>query len=113
MIRYLAVFSFAMGLGAGLRAEDSREVKGVLELLYEPKVCVMAPCPQFRVLKINQTVPEKTLGADVVNLDIANSSARAFKTIWVEGSWTQKDEYLEVNAKEWSASVREKLPPRK
>lgn len=84
--------------------------KGTLSLRYEPKACFTTPCPQFSVLKMNGK-EVKDLGADILNFDISQSSARAFKTISVKGTWVKKDNYLEITASSWHSVVGEKLAP--
>jgi hypothetical protein len=93
---------------AWLLATGEIETKGTLELVHEPKVCVMAPCPQYRVISVNG-VKVSDLGADLLNFEIEKSAASVFKKISVQGEWTIKEGYLEVTASEWHALVGEKI----
>lgn len=114
-----AIYFFAMALFVStLNLLASEETgKGVVQLQYEPRVCVMAPCPQFKVISVNRK-PVTDLGADVLNFEYSRSAARAFKTFSVKGTWVQKENYLEITASSWHTVVGEKLdqgsiPPKK
>lgn len=86
-----------------LQAEE-----GKLILKYEPKQCIMAPCPQFIVLKIND---ERVtgLGADLINYDLRQSVFSAFQTVEVQGTWKREGNYLKVEAHELSVVLKEKV----
>lgn len=89
---------------------------GELEVRYEPKTCIQSPCPQFKVLKIDQEAMDN-VGADIINLDPKKSSISAFRTVVVKGQWrwandpldpSKKRDYIEIKYSEWSAVVSEK-----
>ncbi len=101
------VFLGATNLTATPEPEDQNH--GVLEVVYEPKVCIMAPCPQYRVVTMN-SVKVQGIGADILNFESQKSAAAAFKTFSIEGEWTRTEDYLEVTASAWHAVVGEKLP---
>lgn len=82
---------------------------GEVELMYEPKVCIMEPCPQFRVLSINGEKAED-LEADITNVNARTSSISSFRKVRVKGEWTKEGSYLKIVADEWKAEITEKLP---
>ena len=97
-----------LGSSVSVIGEDSLS-RGELELKYEPKVCVMAPCPQFVVVQMNGR-SVKDLGADLVNVDPTASAMTSFRKIKVKGSWRVVSEnHLDVNVDEWSVTVKQTI----
>lgn len=87
---------------------ETHEGSGALEVVYEPKVCIIDPCPQFKVTGINGDVAAEGIGADILNVELKKFPAG--RSILVMGTWTREDRYLQVTAKEWLLNIREKIP---
>jgi hypothetical protein len=88
-------------------AVDNRS--GYIKVAYHPKQCFTAPCPQFAVLEVDG-VPASG-GADLVNINAANSPIAAFQSVLLKGSWTREDDYFRVTVSEWEAVIHERIQP--
>jgi hypothetical protein len=91
---------------------DIESGSGLIKLEYEPKSCLITPCPQFKVMSINGQ-GMAALGADLINLDPNKSALSSFRKIIVKGKWQQKAEnYIEIQVIEWNAIIKEELAPK-
>jgi len=95
-----SVSSSSSGSDAGSTA-NSRSGKGSLILMYEPKYCLLSPCPQFKVLEENGKMARG--GADVLELDLAKAKLKPSEKIVITGAWTREGNYLKIKAETWKA----------
>lgn len=82
---------------------------GLLEVEYEPKQCVMAPCPQYKLESMNG-VKAKPFGVVTPNLDLLPVGLKSGEKLVLKGSWENKKGVLEVVVSDWFRLVGEKLP---
>ena len=69
------------------------EGQGWVDFIFEPKHCVTDPCPQFRMVAVDQK-PVKEVGANVRFFQGQRpSSLKAFDKIRIEGKWKESDEF--------------------
>lgn len=107
MLRFFAFLVLLAPLGVSAETQDG---SGAMDVVYEPKVCVMDPCPQFKVVAINGEKIDEAMGADLINVDLKEIPAG--RPVLVMGTWTKDGSYFQVTAKEWLLNIREKVPPK-
>jgi len=90
-----------------LHAGDTTEGSGAMEVLYEAKVCITDPCPQYKILSLNGESLEISMGADLMNLE--PTSMPQGKPVLLMGSWIREGNYFKVRVKEWILVAREKV----
>lgn len=102
----MAFLFSAQSLWAGEAVEGS----GAMEVVYEHKVCITDPCPQYKIIALNGEAVE-AMGADLINLD-ANTLPSG-KPAVVMGSWVREGNYFKVKVKEWILVARQKVEEKK
>lgn len=101
------LFAFVLSLVSTASADEgAAPTEGALEVIYNPIVCVMAPCPQFRIVKINGAKPTGSASADIRGLKLETLPKN--RPFIVMGTWTQERDYFQVTAREAIFSYRER-----
>lgn len=109
----MKIFLMALAL-LGIDSSPVDRGEGVLEVLFEPRICVKSPCPQFKVSTVNGSSVDG-LSADIVNLDTTKSAVGAFRKVRVKATWKWAEvngapskDLIEVRFSEWEVLVKEK-----